>query len=146
MRLIVKQFKIFLMPLAWLLLCLPLLSLADSDLDNVSVIAINTYDRNAVIKQPGQAMRVLKVGESLNQQTTLVDVLTDKVVFEEIVSHDGQRAKETIWLYKAVNGKSRIQRLSYQAPEQPVYALPANADMKNAADLEVKPKISQDKQ
>ena len=71
-------------------------------------------------------MQVVKVGQALDSvNAKLVDVLHDRAVFEEVVQHNnGIKVKEVVWLYKSVSGKSRIQRLSKQAPEKPVYEVP----------------------
>ena len=113
-------------PTLCVLCCLPLTVLAETALDKTVVLALSPFDGHVVVQLPEHEMQVVKVGQALaSVNAKLVDVLHDRAVFEEVVQHDnGIKVKETVWLYKAKQGKSRIQRLSKQAPEKPVYEVP----------------------
>ena len=130
MKLNLKQLVRVLNALAKQTLCvlcyLPLTVLAETALDKTVVLALSPFDGHAVVQLSGHEMQVVKVGQALEGfNAKLVDVLHDRAVFEEVVQHDnGIKVKETVWLYAAKNGKSRIQRLSKQAPEKPVYEVP----------------------
>lgn len=108
--------------IAVLLLCFPFAVVAASNLDNAAALALSPYDQTVVIQLPDAEMQALKVGQALEGiDAVLVDVLDDRAVFEEVVINDnGTKTKGTVWIYKAENGVSRVQRLSRQAPEAPV--------------------------
>lgn len=109
--------------IAFLLLFWPLMVMADTGLDNATVLALSPYDKSVVIKLPDAEMQALTMGQSLEGiDAVLVDVLDDRAVFEEIVINEsGTKAEETVWIYKAENGVSRVQRLSRRAPATPVH-------------------------
>ena len=126
MKLRLKQFVVSLSVVVTMLLLAPLTVLAETALDKTVVLALSPFDGHAVIQLPETEMQVVKIGQELEGfDAKLVDVLHDRAVFEEIVQLDsGIKVKETVWLYKAKQGKSRVQRLSKHAPEKPVYEVP----------------------
>ena len=100
-------------------LCLPCFVSAETLLDKTVVLALSPFDQHAVVKLPEQEMQALKTGQAVEGvDARLVEVLEDRAVFEEIVLGDnGLKVKETVWVYKAKQGVSRVQRLSKEKPE-----------------------------
>jgi ribosomal protein L19 len=86
---------------------------------NIVVLALSTYDARAVVKSAQGEMQAMKPGDVVEgTETVLVDILDDRLVFEELVTKpSGLKVKETVWVYKAKNGVSRVQVLNLHSPE-----------------------------
>lgn len=103
------------------LVCLLVSSLAHADarLEDFSVMASGPLDGRAVVKSADGKMTVLKVGDKLpGTEATLIQVLADKLVVEEMVGKPGKpKVQQTAWLLKG--GKSApgsVQRFDSQGP------------------------------
>ncbi|HEX5057248.1 MAG TPA: hypothetical protein VFX02_12230 [Gammaproteobacteria bacterium] len=101
-------------------------AIAGETLQDITVLALSAPDGRAVVRLPDDKMQVLKPGDAVDgTQAKVLQVLADKLVLEETVADEksGEKRRETVWLYKAVDGKSRIERLLRVLPkgEQPVH-------------------------
>lgn len=95
------------------------------DKNNLAVLALTASDGRVVVKTPVSDMTLLKKGDTLpGYSATLIDVLPDRAVFEETAVYGNEKLNETVWVYQAVNGVSRVQRLSKRAPSAPAYHVP----------------------
>ncbi|HEX5057348.1 MAG TPA: hypothetical protein VFX02_12735 [Gammaproteobacteria bacterium] len=93
-------------------------------LDGVAVMALSPADGSAVVKLESGRMQVVKAGAAIEGMgVTLVQVLPDKLVLEEVSEENGNKTKTTVWLYKAQHGVSQLQRLERQAPVTPIEML-----------------------
>lgn len=108
-----------------LVLCLSAPWAVAEPLENLALLALSPVDGQAVLQLPNHKMQVLKVGESIDgTRITLRQVLNDKAIFQEVVHQNQQDRIETVWLHKAQNGASRIERINTvppAAPERVVY-------------------------
>lgn len=91
---------------------------AAESLEGYTVMALSPLDERAVIKLPDNKMQVLKPGDAIDgTQATVEQVLTDRLVLEETITlESGGEGIETVWFYKAVDGRSRVERLRRQPP------------------------------
>jgi len=95
-------------------------SQASAALEDLTVMALGALDGRAVVKTADGKMQVLKLGDAVPDSKAVVkQVLTDRLVVEDVIDGKPPR-RETVWLYKAKGGKSRIQRLDAQGPAKPV--------------------------
>lgn len=85
-------------------------------IDDLTVVALGVEAGRAVIKTPDGKMVVIEEGDQVPGSNAVVtDVLVDRlVVSEELATRPPRR--ETIWIYKAVDGRSRSQRLGRVSP------------------------------
>ena len=87
-------------------------------LEQLTVMALGPLDGRAVVKLPNGKMKVLKIGETIpGTQATVQQVLSDKLVVEEIIKKKGSPpVKQTVWIHKASKpgAPSRVQRLDRQ--------------------------------
>lgn len=90
---------------------------------NIVVMALSSADARAVIKSAAGEMLAMKPGDVVpGTETRLVDVLPDRLVFEEVVIRpSGLKVRQILWVYKAKNGVSRVQVLNRDAPELKEY-------------------------
>lgn len=110
--------------LAAALWLLPALACSAAGLDGVAVMALSPADESTVVKLENGQMKVLKAGAAIEGMgVTLVQVLPDKLVLEEVSEENGNKTKTTVWLYKAQHGVSQLQRLERQAPVTPIEML-----------------------
>lgn len=93
---------------------------ASAALEDLTVMALGALDGRAVVKTTNGKMQVLKLGDAVPDSKAVVkQVLTDRLVVEDVIEGKPPR-RETVWLYKAKGGKSRIQRLDTQGPAKTV--------------------------
>jgi|GEM_PF-2130712 len=92
---------------------------------NIVVLALSTYNARAVVKSAQGIMQTMKPGDVVpGTETTLIDILDDRLVFEKLVTKpSGLKTRETIWVYKAKDGVSRVQVLNQQSPELKNYTV-----------------------
>ncbi len=92
---------------------------------NIVLLALSAYDARAVVKSAQGEMQAMKLGDTvLGTQATLVDILDDRLVFEEFVTKpSGLKTQQTVWVYKAKDGVSRIQVLHRHGPKSRTYAV-----------------------
>jgi hypothetical protein len=90
-----------------------------ADLDDYRVMALSPIDERAVVQSPDNRMTVVEPGDSIEgTRATVKQVLTDRLVLEEKVTREsGMEDIETVWVYKAAGGESKVQRLRRQPPE-----------------------------
>lgn len=90
---------------------------------NIVVMALSSYDQRAVVKSADGEMQAMKPGDIVpGTETVLVDVLNDRLVLEQTVTmSSGLKVKQTVWVYKARDGVSRVQVLNRNAPELKEY-------------------------
>ncbi len=90
---------------------------------NIVVMALSSFDQRAVVMSAEGEMQAMKPGDVVpGTEMVLVDVLNDRLVFEETVTRpSGLKVKQTIWVYKARDGVSRVQVLNRNAPELKEY-------------------------
>lgn len=86
---------------------------------NIVVLALSTYDARAVVKSAQGELQAMQPGDVVQgTETVLIDILEDRLVFEEVVTKpSGLKVKETVWVYKARDGVSRVRVLSRNSPE-----------------------------
>jgi len=79
--------------------------------ENVIVVALSPLDKSAVVRSSGQGMQVLKLGDSIHgTELSLIQVLTNKLVFEERMSHAGANgASRIVWLHKVVDDFAEVE-------------------------------------
>lgn len=89
---------------------------AQADVEGTKVLALSVADGQAVVRTAGGEMLALKEGDRLpGNDAVVTNVLVDRLVVEERVAAKPPR-RETIWIYKAKNGTSRVQRLGRTDP------------------------------
>ena len=88
-------------------------------IEDFSVITLSPIDERVVIKDHKGKMKILKAGDKLpGVEATLIKVSEEKIVLREVVKKGEIKAKEEVWVYKAVEGKSRVKRISLTPSEK----------------------------
>ncbi|MEJ2066268.1 MAG: hypothetical protein P8X74_23820, partial [Reinekea sp.] len=79
----------------------------------------------AVVKTAQGELQTLKIGNIVQgTDATLIDVLDDRLVFEEISTKpSGLKVKNTVWVYKFKDGVSKVQVLNHLPPKLKEYSV-----------------------
>ncbi len=98
----------------WVLVVLVQLSrtlCAEQNIEDIVVVALSPLDRSTVVQFPDQSMQVLKPGDFIRgTELSLTQVLTDKLVLEQVQGHSGSNGQSRIvWLHRLVNGTSEVE-------------------------------------
>lgn len=98
---------------AMIFCALPLSAYAVDTLNNISVMALGPLDGRAVVQLPNGSMQILKAGDAIiDTDIKVLQVLSDRLVLQDTVKgKDGDMIKQMVWVYKAIHGESRVQRL-----------------------------------
>lgn len=91
-------------------------------LDKVRFIRISAQDSKAVIVTEDGKMRVVTLGDTIAENTTIMEIIPGRIILEEKT----ERGMETI-IVRMDNGKTRIERLRRQPDESQPLVAPATS-------------------
>lgn len=104
------------------LLALLFSSTSFADYEDITVMSLGVVEGRAVVRTEKGTMAILRVGDTLPRSTAIVkQILSDRLVVQNLTVSEPPRT-ETVWIFKAKAGKSRVQKLDPQAPEIPIKA------------------------
>lgn len=88
-----------------LLMSAPLSTVA-ADLGGATFLKISAYDQKAVVKTADGEMQMVAVGDKLDEQTTIVEIVTGRVVLERM----NKEGKETI-IVRLDGGRQQVESI-----------------------------------
>ena len=91
-------------------------------LDKIRFIKISAQDSKAVIMTADGKMRVVTLGDTIAENTTIMEIIPGRIILEEKT----ERGVETI-IVRMDNGKTRIERLRKQPDESRPLVAPATS-------------------
>ena len=109
--------KIFIIPI--LFIALVHFSAQAFLISDIRIISISPVEKFAVVRIGGQETRIIRQGEKLTEQLSVLDIFEDKIICQN--SSDNQM--ETV-LIRFENGKQEVQRIRKQPGEAPVFYQP----------------------
>jgi len=81
-----------------------------ADLGGATFLKISAYDQKVVVKTVSGEMQMLGVGDMLDENTTILEILENRVVLKR----PGEYAPEKVVVYLDKNGKQRVDVMSRQ--------------------------------
>jgi hypothetical protein len=106
-------------------------------LEDLTVMALGAVDGRAVVKLADGKMQVLKTGDEIpGTKAVITQVLADRLIVEETtVGANKEAQKQTVWISRPAEpgGRSTVQRLLTEAPQQPLATGASGTEQKTAA-------------
>lgn len=86
--------------------------------DAIQVLKISPQDQRAVVKTIDGVIRVVKVGDAVGDNGTIIEIAEGRLVLEEVVGNDITKV-----IVRLKNGGQRVERMKRTADKQsPLYA------------------------
>jgi hypothetical protein len=113
--------------LFWVVICVCLYSSGIAFSAEIQILKLSPADGRATLKMSDGRMQVIKVGDSVGENDTVIEILKGRVVIEERTN----KGIETV-IIRLVDGKQSVERIRKAGEEQPGLYSPTYKDGKLA--------------